>query len=295
MSFKPLVSVIIPCYNHARYLAKAIESINIQDYPNIEIVVIDDGSTEDIESVTNNFKEVKYIRQSNKGLCAARNTGIKESRGDYLLFLDADDWLVPEAITMQVRYLKNEPKAVFVSGSFIEYDEKSSLSRHIILNMNDPYQDLLQMIYIGVPASVLYRKSVFTNIKFNINNNEAGDYDIYLKITRDHKVIHHQYKVAVYRKHTGNMSNNYIKMLQKCLEALNNQKNHLKNDDEIRSFKSGHINWKKHYGKLILKNAIERSNYYNLYQLLLFTGRYPVISLLHLKRYWKRLLKKVIA
>lgn len=290
MSERPLVSVIIPCYNHARYLPDAISSVCKQDYPNIEIIVVDDGSTEDIRSVVNNYNSIKYIRQSNKGLCAARNTGIIECSGEYLLFLDADDWLLDGAISTQILYLENDQDAAFVSGTFVAYEEAKSLSTHIILKANNPYQDLLQMSYIGVPASVLYRSILFNKYKFNTSNDEAGDYDIYLKISRNHKVIHHHQKIAAYRKHDSNMSNNYLKMLIKCLEALNNQKKNLKTEDEIRSFKSGHINWKMYYGKLIFKNALEQFTHHTSYQLILFTCRYPIISAYYLKKYWKRLL-----
>src|SRR5690349_12444252 len=88
-----LVSVIIPCYNHGKYLSRAIESVLSQTYRNVEIVVVDDGSADNTKEVTDTFPHVLYVHQNNQGLSAARNTGINNSKGKYLLFLDADDWL----------------------------------------------------------------------------------------------------------------------------------------------------------------------------------------------------------
>src|SRR5215212_469876 len=88
-----LISVVIPSYNHGNYLARAIESVLSQTYKNTEIIVIDDGSVDNTKQVAGDFPGVIYIYQHNQGLSAARNTGIDNSRGKYMLFLDADDWL----------------------------------------------------------------------------------------------------------------------------------------------------------------------------------------------------------
>ena len=87
MSYQPLISVVIPCYNHGRFLDEAIQSVNGQDYPNKEIIVVDDGSTDDTAEVAARFPGVKYVYQVNSGLAAARNTGTLHARGEYLIFL----------------------------------------------------------------------------------------------------------------------------------------------------------------------------------------------------------------
>src|SRR5687767_1956410 len=88
----PVVSVVVTCYNHGRFLADAIQSLIRQTYNKIEIIVVDDGSTDNTASVASSFPEVKYLHQPNAGLSAARNTGIHNSTGSFLVFLDADDW-----------------------------------------------------------------------------------------------------------------------------------------------------------------------------------------------------------
>ena len=87
---RPLISVIIPCFNQGRFLADAISSVQRQTYSSIEIIVIDDGSSDDTEKVARSFVNVQYYWQTNAGLSAARNAGISRSNGSYLVFLDAD-------------------------------------------------------------------------------------------------------------------------------------------------------------------------------------------------------------
>ena len=94
----PLVSVVIPCYNQAHFLGEAIESVLKQTYKHFEIVVVDDGSTDNTSEVARRYSGIRCIEQANQGLSAARNTGIRESKGEYLVFLDADDRLRPIAL-----------------------------------------------------------------------------------------------------------------------------------------------------------------------------------------------------
>src|SRR5215217_1494790 len=93
----PLISVIIPCYNQAKYLGEAIESVLGQTYRNFEIIVVDDGSTDDTVEVAGSYGEVECVEQENRGLAEARNAGVRASKGEYLVFLDADDRLLARA------------------------------------------------------------------------------------------------------------------------------------------------------------------------------------------------------
>src|SRR5258706_320511 len=93
-----LVSVVIVCHNQARYLQEAIDSVIGQTVDGVEIVVVDDGSTDETPSVAQSYSEVRYVYQENCGLASARNTGLRESSGEYIAFLDADDRLLPRAV-----------------------------------------------------------------------------------------------------------------------------------------------------------------------------------------------------
>ena len=115
---RPLVSVVIPCYNQAEYLGEAIRSVLSQSYTPVEIIVVNDGSTDDTALVASSFSEVTLINQENRGLSAARNSGIRGSHGSMLVFLDADDRLLPEALSAGVACLAEHPDCAFAYGQY---------------------------------------------------------------------------------------------------------------------------------------------------------------------------------
>ena len=125
-----LVSVIIPTYNRAKLLSRAINSVLNQTYKNVEIIVVDDGSTDNTEEVLKSFNDekIKYIRhEKNKGASAARNTGIKVARGEYIAFLDDDDEWLKDKLKKQVETIKNLPSDVWggiYCGFFYVTDKK---------------------------------------------------------------------------------------------------------------------------------------------------------------------------
>jgi glycosyltransferase involved in cell wall biosynthesis len=106
----PCISVIVPAYNRERYLGAALESALEQDCPPLEIIVVDDGSTDGTARVARSYPEVRYLYQSNQGAATARNTGIAASRGEYLTFLDSDDLWEPQKLRLQVGALEQRPR-----------------------------------------------------------------------------------------------------------------------------------------------------------------------------------------
>ena len=246
----PLVAVVIPCYNHGQYLAEAIRSVQQQGYAATEILVVDDGSVDNTRAVASQFPEVQYIYQQNQGLSAARNTGIFRSKGQYLIFLDADDWLLPGAIQTNLRYLQQHPEAAFVSGAhdkvFVDTHEVKEDRCEIRQNH---YLHLMQGNYIGMHATVMYQRWVFKEFQYDTSLKSCEDYDLYLKIARKCPVIHHTEKIAAYRLHSNNMSANIPFMLDTVLSVLDRQHPLLKTEQEKQAFKNGHKVWKEYYGK----------------------------------------------
>lgn len=108
--------MIIPCYNHAQFLAPAIESVPAQTYSNFEIVVADDDSNDNTAEVVKHYPLVRCVYQENAGLSNARNTGLRHSSGEFLVFLDADDRLLPHALEVGVGRIQEHPECAFVSG-----------------------------------------------------------------------------------------------------------------------------------------------------------------------------------
>jgi glycosyltransferase involved in cell wall biosynthesis len=124
----PQFSVIIPAYNSARTLAKAIESVLEQTYPAREVIVIDDGSTDNTAQLVNGYTgKVSFIRQSNAGVSAARNRGAECASGDWLAFLDADDWYYPDRLRLHADMIMRDPGLDFLTGDYEYRDEHGKL------------------------------------------------------------------------------------------------------------------------------------------------------------------------
>lgn len=256
----PLVSVIIPTYNHGRYLTEAIKSVWLQAYPATEIIVVDDGSTDDTKEIVKNIGGIKYIYQSNQGLSAARNTGIKNSNGKLLVFLDADDWLLKDAIKINLHYLDQDNTLAFVSGAHEKVFVDKGVSIDEIQEVTgDHYINLLQGNYIGMHATVMYRRWVFNEFLYDANLKSCEDYDLYLSITRRHPVLHHKQKIAAYRLHGSNMSGDIAMMLSTTLRVLARQKNNLRTPQEEMAFANGQAIWKQYYCTLLYEKLLLNS------------------------------------
>ncbi|MES2646167.1 MAG: glycosyltransferase family 2 protein [Bacteroidota bacterium] len=251
-----LVSVVITCYNHGNYLANAIESVSASPSVLVEIVVVDDGSTDHTKLVCGAYPGVKYIYQHNQGLSAARNTGIVKSSGKYLVFLDADDWLLRNAIDINLSYLTNNPGAAFVSGAHIKLIEDINLQEEKKVVVNDRhYAHFLKGNYVAMHATVMYQRWVFDQYRFDTTLNAFEDYDMYLKISRSYPVIHHQELLAVYRIHTSNMSANNKLMLDNALNVLKRQEAYLSDEKEKRCYRFGIKYWKNYYTGILYRNV----------------------------------------
>lgn len=253
----PLVSVIIPCYNHGQYLADGINSVLEQSWSPIEIVVVDDGSSDNTRAVAEQFPGVKYIYQKNQGLSAARNTGTRHSTGEFLSFLDADDWLYPEAIAYNVRQLLAEPEAAFISGAHDKVDDNRQLLADECNVVNqDHYLRLLEGNYIGMHATVLYRRSILEQFMFDTSLRACEDYDLYLKIARHYPVLHSTKKIASYRIHGSNMSGNVPLMLNSVFDVLARQVKDFRTKEEKQSYQRGRRIWSDYYGREVYKRLL---------------------------------------
>jgi glycosyltransferase involved in cell wall biosynthesis len=131
----PLVSVLIPTYNRAQFLPEAIDSILAQSYPNIEIVVVDDGSTDGTPEVMARYAgKVIYQRQKNGGVASARNTTLRIAHGEFIAFLDSDDIAMPDRISMQMACMKQVPDAVLCSSDFTAFTGDREIETSHIAN-----------------------------------------------------------------------------------------------------------------------------------------------------------------
>jgi glycosyltransferase involved in cell wall biosynthesis/SAM-dependent methyltransferase len=245
----PLVSVIITCYNYGHFLAEAIESVRQQTYPAREIVVVDDGSTDNTQAVATAYPEVVYLYQHNQGLSAARNTGIRQSKGQYLVFLDADDWLFPDALALNVSYLQQHPQAAFVSGAHTRV-HAGELEPELITPpiSPNPYYRLLSLgNYIAMISAVMFTRWALHKFEFDPALRNCEDYDLYLQITRHYPVLQHKHQLAAYRIHRASMSADTALMLTGALKVLNRQRKNLRSPLEIEAYTRGIDCWTAYF------------------------------------------------
>lgn len=254
MSSTPLVSIVIPCFNHGRYLPDALASIGTPAV-RTEIVVIDDGSTDntpDVAATFDTLNEFRCIRQQNAGLAAARNRGLRESRGRYIIFLDADDRLSPGAVDIGAAVLTEHPEAAYVFGRCRMMAQDGTLlpTPQQPRIVRDHYRELLRRNYIWMPAMVMFRRESLERIGgFNSDVNAAADYEMYLHIARHYPVHDHAQVVAHYRKHESNMSGNYARMLRETLAVMRSQRPFLEADEaSLVAYEEGWRNWQEYYG-----------------------------------------------
>lgn len=262
-----LVSVIIPCYNHGHYLKEAIESALHQSYKNVEVIVIDDGSTDNTKQVYKEFEnKVRYVYVERVGLSAARNIGVQFAKGKFVVFLDADDYLYEGAVELNLYFFSLHKTIAFVSGVYDKIDAEGNYIQANIATskLGNNYISLLQGNYIAMEGTVMYRRDLFFYFHFDTRLSACEDYDLNLKISRHLPVLHHEKKVAVYRMHSFNMSKNKKSMLENALHVLKRQEKLLRNDEEKQAFKQGIKNWENYYTiqPNFLKRLInyERSN-----------------------------------
>lgn len=284
----PLISVIIPCYNHAHYLQDAFESIYSQGYSNIEVVVVDDGSTDNTKEVTQKNAGVKYVYQNNKGLSAARNTGIKNSEGSILIFLDADDWLLPGAISTNLGFLKEHTGCAFVSGGYrLVFMDSGTTTDTTYEVHDDHYIHFLESNYIGMHAAVMYQRWVFDEFDFEETLRSCEDYDLYLRISKKYAVFHHNKIIAAYRMHGSNMSLNIPMMLKGVLNVLKKQKENLTTPVQKKAYTKGRFNWKEYYCTELYEKLNETKTKASWDELLILMKYYPFLAT-------KYLLKKIV-
>jgi glycosyltransferase involved in cell wall biosynthesis len=149
MTEAPLISAIIPVFNGEEYLAAAIESILAQDYRPIQVIVVDDGSTDDSAAVARRFAEVEYHFQDHAGVVTALNKGISEAKGDFIAFLDADDLWMEGKLRRQFEAFANDPQLDMVMGSVEQFREMGPDGAPVSLGIFKGYLKIAMLIRRG--------------------------------------------------------------------------------------------------------------------------------------------------
>jgi glycosyltransferase involved in cell wall biosynthesis len=236
-----LVSVIIPCFRQAHLLGEAIESVLAQSYPHFEIVVVDDGSPDDPIQVVKRYSSVRYLRQSNRGVACARNSGIQTSTGEYLVFLDADDRLLPHHLRTNLKAFQEHPDAGLVCGDYRWFGADGTWHVHDCRPSPDHYATLLRRNFIGPPHVVMFTRKIIQKVGgFRQDVSPSEDQELFLRIARTYPIYCHHDVIAEYRRHGTQASQKFDIMLRSSLTALGLQRDHIKQHPMYwEAYKSG--------------------------------------------------------
>ncbi|MEH6648958.1 MAG: glycosyltransferase family 2 protein [Motiliproteus sp.] len=213
----PLVSIIIPVYNGEKYIGDCIQSVVNQSYPNKQIIVVDDGSTDASRQVVEDFgDQVEYHYQKNAGSAVARNTGIDQAKGCYIAFNDGDDLWAPERLHQQVNFLEMHPEYGVATGRFQHVDQNFKLSSAVAVDTSQPpevneamsgwvYHTLFECSWYHIIAA-LVRAEVLKEVRFNPDFRRGQDYDFWLQLAHHAKVAQLESNYAYYRKNQESIS-----------------------------------------------------------------------------------------
>ncbi|MFC3608427.1 glycosyltransferase family 2 protein [Stutzerimonas tarimensis] len=235
---KPLISVVIPCYNYGAFVGEAIASVLAQGYPHYELIVVDDGSTDDSAAVIERelgkgeggAQRVAFVQQPNRGVSAALNAGLALAKGELIATFDADDVMPPGRLALQAEYLARHPEVGCLGGVAVRIDEQGSLlpkkDKDRQVQRYDFARALAKALVVGGNIAVYRREAM----------DRAGGYDPAIRIQDFQmtlKVAHAGYLVDIlpevvtlYRKHPGSLSSDYKAEFRFGLEVIEPYRNH---------------------------------------------------------------------
>lgn len=252
---RPLISVVIPCYNQARYLADAVDSARSCDFPT-QIIVVDDGSTDDSGALAEGLAGITLIRQDNRGLAAARNRGLAAAIGDFVIFLDADDRLMPGGIASGAQALVAHPDCAMAYGRCVMMGSDGAFwptpEQPVVLA--DHYGALLRTNRIWMPAMAIFRRDAVDGAGgFRGGFDAAADYDLYLRLARESPIHDHGTVVAAYRRHESSMSGSAARMLRDTLAVMRRHRAAAASAAQRDAWRAGYARWQDFYGTQLVE------------------------------------------
>jgi glycosyltransferase involved in cell wall biosynthesis len=212
----PLVSIIIPTFNYGRYVQDAVDSALAQTYPHVEVIVVDDGSTDDTkEQLAPYGDRIRYVYQDNQGLSAARNTGIRAARGEWISFLDSDDALHPRKTELQLQAMETHSQYALLACHSLTsavvpawQDEEAGPKAVTPISL----LDVATKTPFAV-CSVLVKKTCFDAVgDFDVSLRSVEDRDMWVRIAAQFPVGRLERSLAWYRQTPGSMSRNLMRM-----------------------------------------------------------------------------------
>ncbi|MFH1413960.1 MAG: glycosyltransferase [Candidatus Omnitrophota bacterium] len=209
---KQKVSVIIPTYNSGRYIEEAVASVLNQTYTNYELLIVDDGSTDNTVELLKKYKgRFRYYYQRNQGIVAARNLALENSTGEFVAFLDADDLWLPEKLGVQMRVMREQPNLAFVYSCVYTIDESGKTIRYWD-NKDEKIMDFNRLYdknFICCSSVLLRRSCLERSGRFDPRVKMSQDWDLWLRLAKNFNFKFINQFLAKYRIHPSNISTRY--------------------------------------------------------------------------------------
>lgn len=218
-----LVTVGVALYNHEKYIIECLESIVKQSYTNIELIVINDGSSDNSFEVAKNYldnqnynKNYKIITRSNKGMCNTLNEIAEQAKGKYISFIGSDDYWMLNKIEDQVNYLENNPDIILVHSNSIKVDENCKEIGLLDYSSKKNSGDMFESLILGSGGintpSHLYKTEIYSKIGFYDSSFKFEDIDFWLRLTKEYRIGYIDKIHTFYRWHGENLSDDKNKL-----------------------------------------------------------------------------------
>lgn len=262
-SGKTLVSVLVPAFNRVSYIRETVESVLLQDYPYIELLVVDDGSTDGTYEVLLKYEQegklnlLTHPGRANRGQSAALNLGIEHASGEFITILDSDDIFLPGKLTAQVDYLEGHPEAGLVYGMGEAVDENRCWLYDIHTTdhtePNDPNAILLDC-YFSLPVNSMVRRSVYDQVgTFEEGFRAAQDHDMLIRIAEKTRFAFIPLKVFQYRRHGDSISSkgqrkrweNGFEILRRAQARYSYKKSTIRKRRALLNFRMAQVCWRE--------------------------------------------------
>jgi len=218
------VSVIIPAYNAEKYIGEAINSVLSQMYTDFEVIVIDDGSTDETQARVKEFGElVSYYYKQNNGPASARNFGVKKAKGEFIAFLDADDLWEPEKLEKQLNFLNRHPEIVLVCSAIYSFGTRSKT--YYLLStkthQGNLFRSLFLKSFIHTSSVIIKKKAIIEDVGgFKEEYRWGEDYDLWLRIAKRFPIAYLGEPLVRIRSHEQNISKAKISLRQNAIKII---------------------------------------------------------------------------
>ena len=220
----PAISVVIVCYNHGRYLGEAIDSVLAQSWTDRELIVVDDGSTDDTPRVVARYgARLRSIRQDNRGAFAARNTGRAAAAASLIAFLDADDIWEPGALARLNGVLDAEPRAGLAAGTYRPMDAEGRLHGDVYRRRRPSSRVTVESLLLtdaDIPGCLYRREALDAAGPFSEINRYCGDYELWLSLAMRWEIVVVDEPLLRKREHATNLTNEALRMLPAKIAAV---------------------------------------------------------------------------